>query len=215
MPAIPRIRSIDFLSPQPADPSSGEAEIRVTLEDGSSSAFGILTPDRVALGMAEAGKDYSFGSPTLFLKRLDQDCLGKAAEAMAGRMGGFWLRYYNSKPLAAGQVKKLRVGSVELSDIEPKKGPTHGSAAVQVKLSDERQFSILAATPGWFVEALDKLGLEFYFGPCVLFLSSLQADLARAAVAQMIKGGDQRLCRYDTPRLTLPQVLADFKAKSA
>ena len=43
----------------------------------------------------------------------------------------------------------------------------------------------------------------------------MQADLARQAVSEMAKGGDQRLCRYDTPRMTLPQVLADFKAKCA
>ena len=215
MPAIPHVRSIEFLSPRPADLSSGEAEIRVSLEDGSSSAFGILTPDRVALGMDEGGKDFSFGSPALFLKRLDQDCLGRAVESMAAHMGGFWLRYYNSKPLAATQIKRLRLGCVELSDVEPKKSPGHCSAVVQVKLSDERQFSILAATPGWFVEAFGKLGLEFYFGPCVLFLRVMQADRARRAVAEMAKGGDQRLCRYDTPRTTLPGVLADFKAKFA
>ena len=108
---------------------------------------------------------------------------------------------------------KLRVDAIEITDAEPAQSPGHCSAAVQVSLADGRQFSILAATPSWFAEALDKAGLEFYFGPLVLFVRSMDLGLVRRAVTDMVKDGDQWLCRYDTPRTTLGKVLAEFKAK--
>jgi len=97
MPVIPRIRHIEFLSAPPENPDSGGAEVRVNLEDGSASSFAVLTPSHVAHRMNEAGRDFSYGAPALFVKRLDQDGLAKAVEAMAADMSGFWLRYYNSE----------------------------------------------------------------------------------------------------------------------
>ena len=109
MPLIPRIRFIEFLSPAPENPDSGAADIRVNLEDGSASCFGVLTPSHVAHRMNDAGQDFSYGEPVLFVRRLDQDGLNKGVGAMAEDMSGFWLRYYNSKPAAkkkAGGRKK-------------------------------------------------------------------------------------------------------------
>ena len=109
--------------------------------------------------------------------------------------------------------QKLRVDAIEITDDEPAGSPGHCSAAVQVSLSDGRQFSILAATPSWFAEAFSKAGLEFYFGPLVLFVRTMDLGLVRRAITDMVKGGDQWLCRHDTPRTTLSKVLAEFKAK--
>ncbi len=103
MPVIPRIRSIEFVGAPPENPDSGSAEIRVSLEDGSSSVFGVLTPNYAGHRMNEAGKDFTYGAPALFVKRLDQEGLGQAVEAMASDMSGFWLRYYNSQ---RGEKKK-------------------------------------------------------------------------------------------------------------
>ncbi|MCX5795637.1 MAG: hypothetical protein NTY77_09105 [Elusimicrobia bacterium] len=97
MSVIPRIRNIEFLSAPPENRDSGGAEVRVNLEDGSASAFGVLTPSHVGHRMNEAGQDFSYGTPALFVKRLDQEGLAKAAQAMASDMSGFWLRYYNSR----------------------------------------------------------------------------------------------------------------------
>jgi len=108
---------------------------------------------------------------------------------------------------------KLRVDAIELSQIEPPESPGLCSAVVQVSLSDGREFSMLAATPPWFAEAFAKLGLDFYFGPLILFVRSMDPGLVRRAVTDMVKDGDQWLCRYDTPRTTLGKVLAEFKAK--
>lgn len=98
MPVIPRIRFIEFVSSAPENTDNAGADIRVHLEDGGASVFPVLTPSHVSHRMNEAGKDFSYGDPALFVKRLDQEGLGKAVEAMAADMGGFWLRYYNSRP---------------------------------------------------------------------------------------------------------------------
>ena len=108
---------------------------------------------------------------------------------------------------------KPRVEAIELAEFEPADSPGHCSAVVQVSLADGRQFSILAATPSWFTEAFSRLGLDFYFGPLVLFVRSMDMSLIRRAVTEMVKGGDQWLCRYDTPRTTLAAVLSEFKAR--
>lgn len=108
---------------------------------------------------------------------------------------------------------KLRVDAIAITDAEPAQNPGHCSAVVQVSLADGRQFSILAATPSWFSEAFAKAGLEFYFGPLVLFVRTMDLGLVRRAVTDMVKSGDQWLCRYDTPRTTLGQVLEQFRAK--
>ncbi|MDD5656429.1 MAG: hypothetical protein PHF00_04145 [Elusimicrobia bacterium] len=108
---------------------------------------------------------------------------------------------------------KPRVDSIELADADPAGVPGHCSAVVHVSLSDGRQFSVLAATPGWFAEAFARLGLDCYFGPLVLFVRTMDMSLVRRAVAEMVKSGDQCLCRYDTPRTTLARVLDEFKAR--
>lgn len=108
---------------------------------------------------------------------------------------------------------KLRVDAIGLTEADPAGSPGHCSAVVQVSLSDGRQFSILAATPSWFAETFARFGLDFYFGPSVLFVRSMDLGLVRRAVNEMAQYGDQWLCRHDTPRTTLAKVLADFKAR--
>lgn len=106
----------------------------------------------------------------------------------------------------------LKVALIELSDRVP--GPSgDGSAVVHATLTDGREFSVLAATPDWFAKAFSEAGLSFYYGPSILFLKRLEKPLAKRAVEQMLTKGDRWLCLYDTPRTTLPKVLADFKAR--
>ncbi|MDD5629863.1 MAG: hypothetical protein PHU21_12410 [Elusimicrobia bacterium] len=108
---------------------------------------------------------------------------------------------------------KLRVDAIELTQIEPADNPGLCSAVVQVSLADGREFSLLAATPMWFADAFAKLGLGYYFGPLVLFVRTMDPGLVRRAVSDMVKGGDQWLCRHDTPRTTLGKVLSEFKSR--
>ena len=46
-------------------------------------------------------------------------------------------------------------------------------------------------------------------------LEHFRGFVVKKDLVQMLKVGDHLLCRYDTPRMTLPGVLADFKAKCA
>jgi hypothetical protein len=200
MPA-PQIKSIEFTSP----PKAEQAEILVYLQDGSKSRISLSTPQRPAVELKKSG--FAFGSPRLFVQALDEESIGEAVSVMAGDIGGFWLRYYSRDRGGEGAPQKASL--VELTE---QKG---GSASTQVRLEDGRQFTILTATPAWFEENLKKLKLRYYFGPAVLFVKSVDLPTVKAAVEVMAKQGDQWLCQYDTPRVTLPKVLADFKSKHA
>ena len=103
--------------------------------------------------------------------------------------------------------------SVAVTEAYPPRRPEDACAVVQVRLADGREFSLLTATPSWFEDAFRRLGLRYYFGPSVLFVKSLEASVVRRAVKAMTAEGDRWLCVYDTPRTTLPEVLARFKAR--
>lgn len=109
MPAA-RVGSIEFISPsEAARPSSGNADVQVGLEDGSFSSFVAATPDQPARWMEEDGQGFSFGTPVLFVGRLDHDAVGEAVVAMAEEMSGYWLRYYNSLGDLSGVARTPRI----------------------------------------------------------------------------------------------------------
>ena len=109
-------------------------------------------------------------------------------------------------------MSRCKVVSVAISEAYPPRSAEHGCAVVQVHLEDGREFSLLTATPSWFQQSFRDLGLAYYFGPSILFVRRLDSKLVSRAVDAMAVQGDRLLCRYDTPRRTLPEVLADFKA---
>lgn len=88
-----RIQSLEFVPGEPA-PERSSAGLKAGLEDGKQSTFFVATPDQPAVWTQEEG--FSFGAPVLFARRLDQETVAEAAQAMAAEMGGYWLRYYNS-----------------------------------------------------------------------------------------------------------------------
>jgi len=219
MPAA-RIRSLEFV---PADkelsPESAGSGLRAGLEDGGESTFFVATPDQPARWLEQS--EFSFGAPVLFVRRLDQENVAEAAQAMAADMGGYWLRYYNSvgeaTPDAAPakpprKTTGCKVVSASISEAYPPRSPD-GCAVVQARIDDDREFSLLTATPAWFTGHFEQQKLPYYYGPSVLFVRRLEPRLVRRAVNAMAAHGDRWLCRYDTPRRTLPEVLADFKAK--
>ena len=206
----------------PRQPRAGL--LRVHLEDGSLSSFAVATPEEPGRWLSESCWDFAFGTPSLFVSRMEKGTVRRAIEAMAHEMGGYWLRYYNSRGRVSwvgrtlgspggGQAEALRVVSVALTEAYPPRRPAQACGVVQVRVSDGREFSLLAATPAWFERAFSKFGLEFYFGPLVLFVGSLEPLTARRAARAMAAQGDLWFCLYDTPRTTLPQVLAAFKSR--
>jgi hypothetical protein len=217
-----RIRSLEFV-PAGASlaPESSSSGLKAGLEDGGESTFTVATGDQPARWIDPAG--YCFGAPVLFVRRLDEPTVAEAAEGMAAEMGGYWLRYYNSpgEPSPVGGAKKgkrapaagMKVVSLAITEAYPPRSPDHGCAVIQVRIADGREFSMLSATPSWFAKAFEEIGLAYYFGPSVLFLKRIEPKLVRKAVTAMAADGDLWLCRYDTPRRTLPEVLADFKTR--
>lgn len=104
------------------------------------------------------------------------------------------------------------VGHIELTHVTDPARPEHSSGVIEVYLKDGRQFTLLAATPLWFKEELKRLGLQFYYGPAVLFLHKLDLAAARKAAKDMLAEDEQLLVRYDTPRRTFPDILSAFRA---
>ena len=104
------------------------------------------------------------------------------------------------------------VGHIELTHVTDPARPEHSSGVIEVYLRDGRQFTLLAATPSWFKDELVRLGLKFYYGPAVLFLKKMDLPEARKAAKGMMAENEQLLVRYDTPRRTLPDILAAFRA---
>lgn len=102
------------------------------------------------------------------------------------------------------------VGHIELTHLSDSARPEHACGVIEVYLKDGRQFTLLAATPSWFKDELRRLGLKFYYGPAVLFLKKLDLAAARKAAKDMLAENEQLLVRYDTPRRTLPDILAAF-----
>lgn len=222
MPA-PTIKSVSFLTPAASvKPESGRSDLKVTLADGSLSAFAAATPDQPGIWTGK-GQAHFFGNPILFVSRLDPETTRIAIDAMAHEMGGYWLRYYHCRDAvpaapngAKGKGPKPRtpgLGTASFRDASPHANPDHCSAVVEAVLKDGREFSILASTPTWFAEAFRKLGLRYYYGPAVLFVRKMDNAIVRKAVREMAERGDTWLCRYDSPRTTLPQVLSDFRAR--
>ncbi|HXT01540.1 MAG TPA: hypothetical protein VN915_12760 [Elusimicrobiota bacterium] len=198
----PKVAFVDFLdSLERVDPNSGEARVRVGLEGGRESSFLAATYDRPAAWMKEEKRGHWFAEPVLYVRRLDEKTVREAVRAMAEDLGGYWLRYYRSAP---GQPSKIGVGMAAVDRVEG------GCGVVEAVLKDGREFSILSATPAWWRAELEKRGLDYYFGPMVLFVNKLDATHAKRASKLMAETDELLFCRYDTPRKTLPQVLDEF-----
>jgi hypothetical protein len=200
----PKIAFIDFLdSLQRENPASGQARVRVGLEGGRESVFLAATFDRPGRWMKEGKLDHFFAEPVLYVRRLDEATVRAAVEAMALDLGGYWLRYYRAAP---GAPSKIGVGLAAVDRVEG------GCGVVEAVLKDGREFSILAATPAWWQNELEKRGMSYYFGPMVLFVAKVDAAHAKRSSKRMAETDEQLFCRYDTPRKTLPEILDAFQA---
>ncbi len=216
---LSRVAEVCLLAPKSGLHSgSGQSDVEVRFEDGGISSFLAATPDQPALWIQDGKRGWHFGSPVLFVGSLDRACVEKAVQAMAYDMGGYWLRYYNSpqvKKRARPASSQPKVISAAVTEAYPPRKPEHGCAAAQVMISDGREFSLLTATPAWFEQTFSEMGLPFYYGPSFLFVRKLDQALIRRVAKSMAEEGDRLFCLYDTPRRTLPEVLAQFKARHA
>lgn len=199
------VKSLKFL--KPFFSNGPGRELLVELQDSSSSQFSLAQPSESAAWLKQ-GPGYYFSAPVLFVAGADEESVGEAAVAMAGEMGGYWLRYYNSAGRVPRAGKPADVASIEITGANAK-----DTAVVEAKIDDGRIFSILTSTPASFAAAFSRHGLRYYYGPSILLLRDITPDLARAAVEKMAQHPDHWLCRYDTPRRTLGQILEEFSAR--
>ena len=163
-----RIRSLEFLAPEKerAVPESAESGLRAGLEDGGESTFFVATPNQAARWLADT--DFSFGAPVLYVRRLDQETVAQATQAMASDMSGYWLRYYNAASEVTPAPKKGRktttaackVVSASISEAYPPRSP-EGCAVIQARIEDGREFSVLTSTPAWFEKRMADLALPY------------------------------------------------------
>jgi hypothetical protein len=56
-----------------------------------------MTPNNVFWCMENEGVDYYFGTPTVFVRLLNKDCIEKAIEALVTEDNGRWLGVYGTQ----------------------------------------------------------------------------------------------------------------------
>ena len=189
------------------EPAEGRAKLDVTLSTGKALTLFAASYQAPAAWVAKGG--LFWGVPHLWVRTLEDDAVQDAVTAMASDLSGYWLSYCAraARERPDETPAPVKVPLVELGDKE------QGSAVVHATLGDGREFSILACTPAWFQQAFEKAELPYYWGPSILFLGKLEKALAKRAAEEMGRKGDRWLCLYDTPRMTLSRVLADFKTR--
>jgi hypothetical protein len=196
---------------KPADSPRGRLPVRVVFEDGRASSFEAAAPGQPSEWIKPKG--FAFGPPTLFVATLDRPSIEGAVAVMAQDMGGYWLRYYNTPEAKPVKKSALKVASAQVTELYPPRKTSAGCAVAQAYLSDGREFSLLTATPIWFEKTFAERGLAYYYGPSVLFTKTLEQAVVKKAVKAMEPEGDRWLCLHDTPRTTLPEVLAQFAGR--
>lgn len=214
MPISTRVTSLSVLGPTTpfSSPESDEMRVAVDLEDGRRFEIAVATPDRVEARVAQSPDGYLADPRVVYVATADQATVADALVGLADEMSGYWLRRFD---VSGGTARLPRPHGLSVERVEFLSAKAGGTAVIETYLSDARQFSILAATPAWWRKQFSADGLRFYFGSPAVFLSKLEPELARTAVAGIAAVGDAELCLFDYPRTSLPQVLEKFKARRA
>lgn len=86
---------IRILSPlKETNPENDNIDVHVQLDDGRIFCFLFATPPNIIWCMTNEGIDYYFGTPPVFVRRLDMECIEKAINAILTEDGGRWLEVY-------------------------------------------------------------------------------------------------------------------------
>ena len=95
MDASSRVKTIECLSEwDEVNAENDNIDVHVELEDGREFTFIIATPNNIFWCMDNEGKDYFFGEPVVFVKRLTQDNVERAVIAIVAEDDGKWLSVY-------------------------------------------------------------------------------------------------------------------------
>jgi hypothetical protein len=86
---------IKFPSPlDQVNPENDNVDVHVYLDDGRVYSFLVATPNNILWAMDNEGADYFFGTPPLFVRSLNRECVEKAVRAILTEDKGRWLDAY-------------------------------------------------------------------------------------------------------------------------
>jgi uncharacterized membrane protein YpjA len=90
-----RLQRIEYLSSwDDIDPESDNVDVHIYLDDGSVYSLLVATPKNIYWCMENEGIDYFFGTPPVFVARLDKAHVERAIEALISTDDGRWLHTY-------------------------------------------------------------------------------------------------------------------------
>jgi hypothetical protein len=78
------------------DPENDNIDVHVELDDGRVLSLLVMTPNNVFWCMENEGVDHYFGTPAVFVRLLNRDCIEKAIEALVTEDNGRWLGVYGT-----------------------------------------------------------------------------------------------------------------------
>ena len=92
-----RAMEIHYLTPlKEANSENDNIDVHVSLDDGRVFSFVVATPNNIFWCMANEGIDYYFGTPPLFVRLLNKECIEKAIHAILTEDNGRWLEIYGT-----------------------------------------------------------------------------------------------------------------------
>jgi len=83
------------------DPENDNIDVHVELGDGRVFSVLVMTPNNIFWCMENERVDYYFGTPPVFVRLLNRDCIEKAIEALLAEDGGRWLEVYGTEQKSA------------------------------------------------------------------------------------------------------------------
>jgi uncharacterized membrane protein YpjA len=88
---------ITYVSPwEEVDPENDNLDVHVHLDDGRVFSLLVATPNNIFWCMANEGVDYYFGTPPLFVRLLNKECVENAIKALVTEDNGRWLSVYGA-----------------------------------------------------------------------------------------------------------------------
>jgi hypothetical protein len=79
-----------------SNPENDNLDVLVTLEDGRTYIFVVSTPNNIYWCMENDGKEYFFGCPEVFVRRMTRENIEAALTALVVEDDGKWLEVYGA-----------------------------------------------------------------------------------------------------------------------
>src|SRR5262245_47680840 len=89
------------------DSENENIDVHVRLDDGRVYGFLVATPNNIFWSMGNEGIDYYFGTPVLFVKLLNKECVEKAIHAVVTEDNGRWLDVYGTLQRVGCYLKSI------------------------------------------------------------------------------------------------------------